>query len=571
MHFYAARLYLCSMGQPKIDKPAKHTVEAVSKPKDPKVDPISKAAPPKKPSKDDKSNVPEGQSDQLGRKFTRKTSQENFDRKGTHIHFISIDLTTGRVAFETRSGPPLRGYISTDIEPGYYQVQADVGSKQWRFIKSKVKSGLRFVVDELVGIADPFQLTYDDPVTIFVIGDETKTSRDPVAEAKKQFLEKVNANTTESMTEAFQILDNLSEVSMYDAIDELFLEDPNSLPTLLWSFLEVKREDPDIDLYRVRRAIEAFTLGPSKLYIDTFDEVAVNDATFKVDAERTAQGKGSLLLEFTYKLQPLYRSILVYGDDIFPDTWTDPELPEYRLEGDLLYPKYLTRGSTPRIYQAKLDAIKQINENLTEIVGTLGKESFKTVAEVALFAAPLIAATPAAMSGGARNLVTIPLLQQGAQLLKKSIDQGVWIPSPQNNENMKKSAAEYEAKWQNRPKNVKKGSTYFFNDVWWDGVDIALNILIECKSWLPKGRQIRGLEYFFKNPGSSFGYSTAQGITEAIERQRVAVPDGVRVEYRMACQEGVDAMNRVFEEMDSAYDEPNRDIQKKFYAVLRPP
>lgn len=151
-------------------------VQPIQPPKLASIKPPAKVSAPKPPapSKDyDVSN------DASGPTFPRKTSQSNLDRTGTRISFVSVDLSTNRVAFETKEGPPVRGYITTDIDPGNYVLKVDRNTKTWRFSKGTVKSGLRFAV-HLIGVNDPFDLKFDDDLPLLVMGEHGAPQVDPL-------------------------------------------------------------------------------------------------------------------------------------------------------------------------------------------------------------------------------------------------------------------------------------------------------------------------------------------------------------------------------------------------------
>jgi hypothetical protein len=53
------------------------------------------------------------------------------------------------------------------------------------------------------------------------------------------------------------------------------------------------------------------------------------------------------------------RGVMIYADDIYDTQWKTDEPPQYG-EAALLYPRYCTAGTTPRMHAAKKEKIQEI-------------------------------------------------------------------------------------------------------------------------------------------------------------------------------------------------------------------
>ncbi len=182
----------------------------------------------------------------------------------------------------TDQGPPVRGDVSTDLEPGLYSMRADPIRQLWVFGRGQVKVGLRFTFD-LVGVANPFTLQFPPKISMMVLPRSEPGAEDPVLQAKKRVLRDVpqdmNSILRPEVTllqDAFQALDDLTYVSLYDAIDELWINDPGVVNSLLISFEKVEALHKEVDMYRILQALEAFAVPKKELYVDAFDDCEID-------------------------------------------------------------------------------------------------------------------------------------------------------------------------------------------------------------------------------------------------------------------------------------------------------
>ncbi|WP_028004641.1 hypothetical protein [Sinorhizobium meliloti] len=276
---------------------------------------------------------------------------------------MDVDLYEGRIALLSRHGPPLRGYVTTDLDQGAYTLTVDRPRKVW-LIHEVVKPGLRFTID-LDG-PDPFELDYEQPIVL------TAHEGMPSAANADSMLE-IIANLNElSEVAIWNYLTNLSDIMLYDTLDQLWTGETYGqaiIMKLLSSFESAVRALDDVHgLARVLRAIESFSAKPAQLYVDAFDSYLVDPDSREPDPEREKQNLSTWQLRLIYSKMVPVRSLVLYTDDILDTSGADPDPPVYG-PANLLYPKWLTKATTPRLAEAKRVTLERLAyENIIAII-----------------------------------------------------------------------------------------------------------------------------------------------------------------------------------------------------------
>jgi hypothetical protein len=278
------------------------------------------------------------------------------------IYRMDLDLDQGRVAFLSREGPALRGYVDTDLDVGTYTLSVNKTKKVW-LIKEGVKAGQRFRVD-LDG-PDPFELRYEQPLVLTVHGRKSKKNLDLVADTIA-FLQEEESQSTRWLT-----LMGLNEVLLEDVIDQLWSAEPTGqamIMDLLASFEEeVSQTNHPIELARVLRVIEGFTYEKSALYVDLFTSYMLDPLSYVKDEKRKSP-LSTTQIRLIFDKWPPTRSIVIYTDDILDGDRIDPDPPTYG-NLNLLYPKWLNQATTPRIHAAKKKILERLEyENIVSII-----------------------------------------------------------------------------------------------------------------------------------------------------------------------------------------------------------
>ncbi|PEF96442.1 hypothetical protein CN539_22155 [Bacillus toyonensis] len=302
---------------------------------------------------------------ELGPIRHKRIASSNRDAAGTGaIYRMDLDLYEGRIAFLSREGPALRGYVDTDLDAGAYTLSVNAEKKVW-FITEAIKPGLRFSVD-LDG-PDPFELRYEQPLVLTVqAGMQSKHNIDSVADTIA-FLQKER-----SQSMRWRALMCLSDVLLEDVIDQLWSVEKTGqavIMDLLASFeQEATQTNRPIDLARVLRVIEGFTYDQSALYVDAFTSYMLDPLSKEPDEKRTQAHLSTVQIRLIFDKWPPTRSIVIYADDISDGDQIDPDPPTYG-SANLTYPKWLNRAMTPRIHAAKKAILEQLeNENLVSII-----------------------------------------------------------------------------------------------------------------------------------------------------------------------------------------------------------
>jgi hypothetical protein len=318
-------------------------------------------------------------------------------RKGTLISAIVINLQTARVAFLTNQGPPIRGDVSTDLDPGSYTVKPDRANQNWVFSPAPARGGLRFTV-ALEG-ALPWTLSYPDTVPVQVGAGLTEEGEHSLVSSQNSLLDLIDGKDYKG---AFALLAGLSDVDLADLLNSLKTNHEDAVMLLLTHF-KAGVGDPASNT-RLLIALEAMEWDQSKLFVDTFTRFYVDPTSFTRDKEREKAGKWNIKIFFSYGGLTPERAILIYADDIGDGSTKSKGLPKYGT-GGLLYPDALNRGNTPRMWQAKKDVIAKIEEQNYEFIFTSWAVTEQVLGLVQLGQALIVATLPGATTGGAASAV----------------------------------------------------------------------------------------------------------------------------------------------------------------------
>ncbi|GAA5169058.1 hypothetical protein GCM10023321_64080 [Pseudonocardia eucalypti] len=448
------------------------------------------------------------------------------------IYRLEIDLYEERVALLSRHGPPLRGYVSTDLDEGAYLLTVDRRNKRWTFQRGMVKTGLRFTVD-LDG-PDPFTLDYEEPLTLLVRpGMRLSSDVDSVRVLVGALYKLVDED--HNLAAAWLLLIGQPDVLLYDMIDQLWSVDPmgqHLVMALLTDFNQSKDVIDDTDgMCRVLRALESFSAKPADLHVDSFTSYVIEPDSSRPDPERNPP-LSTLQIRFTYAKYPPHRSLVVYADDIYPSDYAD-DLPVYG-PGCLRYPRWFTRKSTPRMHEAKTAVLARLaNENLLAVI----EQSKRAFDEISLawtiygLAGPLASAAARASTAteelpgsvGAAKLREAPWRWKGIQPARGG--PGRWVPDWEAGANMRPEDAWYQLTAAGTP----PGWGYRVNGVQFE--NFIDGRLIDTKNWSywgSVGRSMRGL---------SSSEIALEKVAQAREQLLVARNAGVRLQWRVPTED----------------------------------
>ena len=512
-----------------IDPPsglAPSRIQPILKARQPHVNNINKFVPaqtPVSPEIDTKRPI----KDAAASSSNRRTSQAGVDRTGTLVSFMSINTAAGRVGMCSDQGPPIRGDTSTDVSPGVYILHADTNNKQWIFQAGQVKPGLRFVVS-LEGVTDPFDLVY--PGKGFTMIALSGFSEESFSIAKAEL---VRAVSTKQYDQAYNALDDLSEVDLYDMIDDLWLDnlenvngpvtDLGTINNMLFNYKNTIKAN-EVDKLRVVRAIESFAVDRKHLYVDAFDECYVHPKSFSKNSEREAAGRTNIQLVFTYALV-VERAIVLWADDI-TDSPDKEDRPWTYGECSLLYPSKCTAGTTPRMYAAKLNKIREIETQLYQFY-VVSWSAVETVLNMVMFANNVMEQTWGFME--ARNTYAPTAVRS---------EPGSWMPDNGTGE-----AAEYEAfACKKELYKVYRVENYNF-----DGYDKSTKVLLDAKYYsLDKGKRSYAYRLMKEyNSGTERWNGLIARHLELAEKQ-LKNAKGVPIEWRVSSEMGTEALQNIF-------------------------
>jgi hypothetical protein len=445
----------------------------------------------------------------------RRRSGPIVKRDGTLISSMVINLDAGRIALLSPEGPPVCGDVSTDLDVGSYTLTPDIVRKQWVFDSGQVKGGRRFKV--LLEGAEPFSLVYVPALNLTVTRGIAADGVNSLEDVRKQIVEAVSDGQAD---DAFLLLDALSSIDLYDVVEDIWADEPGIVKELLLKFEATLNRQP-YDMTRILCALESVAVGPEKLFVDSFMRYYIEPKSFSPDKEREKAGKTNVMLRFEYWLEP-ERAIIVYADDIHDTDVKHESSPQYR-EGCLLYPAYFTRGSTPRMWDAKLKSLAEIEKGNFEFIQEAAKASMHVINFVFLANSLLAGTIPAV--GGAK-----PSPRPISEAFKKQ--PGRWLHDFEAGTNMSETEAAYEA----RVCNKDPGLGYYVNGVQFDG--FQKEVLIDAKYYTSDSRMTKAL---LKNNAFLGNKLLAQA-----DRQVMAA-GGRQVEWRVASQSAADKLKELFE------------------------
>jgi hypothetical protein len=443
------------------------------------------------------------------------------------IYRMDVDLYEGRISFLSRHGPPLRGYVSTDLDEGAYTLKIDSANKQW-VILDTVKPGLRFSVD-LDG-PDPFSLTYEQPLVLTAhAGFRSSGNVDSIANIISILEELSNGGR-------WIFLSSLSDILLEDVLDQLWSGETTGqglIMNLLTGFEDaVRLTDNPGDIARVLRAIEGFTTKPSDLYIDAFTSYMLDPASREEDPERTRAGLSTVQIRFVFDKWPPERSVVIYADDISAGNRPDPSEPTYGA-ANLRYPQWLNAATTPRMVAAKKATLDRLeNENIVSIIEQAhgAFEEIQAAWTIYGFAEPLIAglnmkAAPDKWAGsvGAARAAGAPWRWKGIQPAAKG--PGTWVGDFEGATNMSTRSTWYQLDAAGTPPGwgYRCGGLQFEN--------FLNGMLIDAKDWAywgNVGRSMRGL---------SDPVIAMSKVRQAEAQLRVAQRASVGLEWRCSSAE----------------------------------
>ncbi|MDF0546501.1 hypothetical protein PX699_29515 [Sphingobium sp. H39-3-25] len=445
---------------------------------------------------------------------TRIPSSDAARRRGEVVEMV-INLDAGRIALLTRDGPPYRGYVDTDLAPGAYWLTPQPRTHRWAFQSSAVKTGLRFTL--WIDGPDPFSLTYANPMLLVAGSGVDNPKIDGLSTLAKAVSRLIADSTEDAHFQAVALLCQFSATDLYDIVDTLWTQAPEVVNALLLRMTgSFKGKDLE-GLSEVIRALESFARRPEEIYIDGFSRWIVHPDSFKTNEDRQRAGLSNIQLLLEFDLFPP-RAVVIYLDDINDTTRTDTELPRYG-PSNLTYPRFLTKSATPRLYQAKNDALMQIGAQNAEFFVA----SFKAVAVVLLSVfqasgsiAKLYSAKPTRVPTSGRS------------------GPGRWQATFEAGSNMSEAAERYELTSCGTP----PGMGYYVEGVQFEG--FANGRLLDAKFWHSGGTIGRAVIR------QSF-WAGWKVINQAERQLAVARLHGVGVEWRVAEAEVADALRAMFQ------------------------
>jgi hypothetical protein len=434
---------------------------------------------------------------------------------------MSIHLAAGRVALSSPHDAPVRGDVDTDLDPGVYLLRPDLGRKLWVFEPNQVKTGLRFSVG-LDNVAHPFELRF--PERFLLLAHEGfLSSGERTFEAAKAGVADAVGNGR--FADAFDILDALDDIGLYDVADELWLDKASVVLELLRHFRDGVAAK-SYDMMRILRVLETFYVeSRSRLHVDSFMDAYVHPSSFAPDKARADAGLTNVKIAFTYNLVP-QRAIIVYADDITKGTKEDPEPLRYG-PGELLYPAWLNAVTTPRMHAAKRRLLEQIeSQNLAFFVKAW--QAVDLVIFLVLAAHTLTGATTSAVEAAMRTAAPI------SDALAAEREMGRWLPDFEAGLNMSEADAAYQMRAGNAPGS---GVGFYRGSVQYDGRELATRTLIEVKNWQDGGRMTGAL--------ARGEYWAGMRVLRQGMRQ-VGAAGGYRVQWRVAGRAAADVIQKIF-------------------------
>jgi hypothetical protein len=478
------------MSIPRIETPASPLAPEVNylAPSQPIAPPFTRAVTILEPPKaDDKTRLQNSQQKRSIATRQRRTTVPTQNFAGTFVSYLQVSLGGKRIAFHTDTGPPIRGSVDTELLPKLYYVKVNKTARYWEFVSGSVRIGVRFGV-KLDG-TDPFELNYPDSTSLIVAGGLSDSTKDKELNFDAVKTAVIAAAASNSWREAYEILDRLLEVDLYDVVDELWFDHSDIVRDLAQHLVAVW--DPsisrdEIDFLSVLRCLESFTITDrsvfSVLYIDNFTEYAYMQTPWDENAQARAEMKlwnNRIILKHGGSGElAATRYSIVWLDDILDDDKADSEPPTYG-SGALLYPKSANRTTTPRLYQAKKEVLRKLEEEAFASIGDQAKEAFVEVAVAIIFEAISIFSKTRLLTARPRSMTPISSAwKSSAQKALYDSEPGYWVFV---NEPIKEIDAEYEAFACQKPKGWSYVSK--INGKRWDGRDPVAKKLLDAKRW----------------------------------------------------------------------------------------
>ena len=433
-------------------------------------------------------------------------------RPRSQVTHLVVNIDARRVALFCADGPPYRGFVDTDLATGAYTVKVDRRARRWVFDAAQVRSQPRFGL--LIDGPDPFALDFAASLSVAVTSGLDMPALPDFAATAARVDQYVYDRDYRG---ALALLCELNEVDLYDLVDDLWATKPGVVNDVLLHFVEAARDLQADGQQAALRALESFAQKSKELYVDAFSSCAIHASSFARNDERTQAGLTNIRLQLDFDLVPP-RTLLLYADDVGSGTDMAAALPTYG-PGCLTFPEALSAGTTPRLENAKADAIQNLERQNVEFF----RESVRQVSHVLLsvYQASLsLAKLDAAMTARGNP----PRTPRGP---------GKWLPTFEGGSNMPAAAARYELTSCGTP----AGMGYFVEGVQFEG--FAGRTLLDAKFWEPGGYMAKGLRGGWLKVGWKV-------VDQANRQLRVARMHGVDVEWRFASQEVADLVRVIF-------------------------
>lgn len=432
-----------------------------------------------------------------------------------------VNRDAQRVALVAADGPPFRGFVDTDLSGGAYRIKPDRKNRLWIFDSAEVTSTPRFSLK--IDGPDPFGLNYPESLLLTVTGGlDTPGNLDLVGSCNliKQHYDKNN------WKDALIALCSLNTVDLYDVLDELWAVAQAVAGDILINFDVGQQSNDSPSLSDVVRALESFARPPSDIYVDAFSDFDVDPvASYKADdptnLARRQAGLGTLRFDVSYENLYPKRKIKIWADDITGETKKISEAPTYG-PFNLTYPPAFTAGTTPRLYNAKLAKIQELEAQNIHYMKVAATASIDVISS-GVFSSLAVSKMMTAMNTNTPAAVR-PKAQKGP---------GRWQPDAQARANMSPEAARYEVTTCHKP----SGLGYYVEDVQFDG--IAGGTLLDAKFWSAEGVMVKGMK-------KGVFWVWRKVAEEGVRQTTVAAKYGYAVEWRVATREAIPLLEEIF-------------------------
>jgi hypothetical protein len=359
------------------------------------------------------------------RRLARDDKPPPVDRfAGTLVDYIVINRSSNSAVFHTATGFEILGSVSTDLQPGSYTVKPDRAhvdrakgeSMRWVFDPGQVREGMRF--DVTLKGALPETLVYPEtvPVTVTVGVSSAEIrqlikklhdlvgTRDRSVSASKPFSveEFVASGFTGGhpydgdFKDGCKLLQSLNEADLAEVLA--------GSTTDVWQNLLINFDKAVADgladhrLLTMLDRLEWGEKAADKLYVDNFTSYGVDRRSYTRDPEREKRGLWNIQIIFHYANLTPERAISVYYDDILDADVKPPASNSVGLWG-LIYPAVLTKGTVPRMWDAKRKVREKMEAGNFEFVFTAFQATQLMIDLVGLGSGFLMRTIPAATTG----------------------------------------------------------------------------------------------------------------------------------------------------------------------------